>query len=72
MKPMGECKDNTMPDKRCFLACKCPHCKAELGEVPEDAKCCPYCNADFDVGDVWATRRYSGLIQLPNWIIFLG
>ncbi len=55
-----------------YEACRCPHCKHKLDEVNTDSKECPHCLGELVSRDVWMTRKYSGQLNLPNWVSAFG
>jgi hypothetical protein len=55
-----------------YQNCTCPHCKVKLDTLAESAPICPTCNKPLNPRDVWATRKYPGLLILPRWLTAFG
>ena len=49
-----------------YPQCRCPKCKRPLDYVPINRADCPFCKQGLE--SVWETRRYPGLILMPNWM----
>ena len=52
--------------------CFCPQCRFPLDGLPETAEACPKCNHPLYRNEVWATRKYPGVVELPGWVRAFG